>query len=332
MKALRLSSLNGPSSLELTDLPAEPELDPLFAGHDPVVIEVHAAGVAFPELLQTYGKYQHAAALPFVPGGEVSGVVISAPAGGSVQPGQRVVGFTQSGGFAQTAVAPAMLTFPMHPAFDFAQGAGYLMNYHTAYFSLVTRGGLQPGEWVAVHGAAGGVGTATIQVAKGLGARVIAVVSDSAKGAVAREMGADVVVRSDGPWKDEIIEASSGGVDMTIDPVGGDRALDIMRSLREGGRWVVVGFAGGGIPEIKVNRLLLRNLSAIGAGWGAFAFTRPALSAQIDAALQPLIDSGHVAPYVTARFALADGPAALVHLEERKALGKIVIEVRPPIA
>ena len=330
MKALQLVALNGPGSLVLTDIDAAPMIDPLFTGHEPVVIEVHAAGVAFPELLQTYGKYQHSAPVPFVPGGEVSGIVLEAPPGALVRPGQRVVAFTQSGGFAETVVAPVMLTFPMHPAFDFAQGAGYLMNYHTAYFSLVTRGGLQAGEWVAVHGAAGGVGTATIQVAKGLGAQVIAVVSDDAKESIARRMGADVVVRSDGPWKDEVVEASGGGVDMVIDPVGGDRALDILRSLREGGRWVVVGFAGGGIPEIKVNRLLLRNLSAIGAGWGAFAFTRPALSAQIDTALNSLIDSGHVRPPVTARFPLADGAAALVHLEERKALGKVVIEVRSP--
>ena len=328
MKALQLTALDGPSSLRLVETPDVPTLDAIFAGQDPVMIEVHAAGVAFPELLQTYGKYQHSAPLPFVPGGEVSGVVLQAPRGAHVRAGQRVVAFTQSGGFAERAAAPTMLAFPMHEAFDFAQGAGYLMNYHTAYFSLVTRGGLQAGEWVAVHGAAGGVGTASIQVAKGLGARVIAVVSDEAKEQVARAMGADVVVRSDGPWKDEVIEASAGGVDLTIDPVGGDRAIDILRSLREGGRWVVVGFAGGGIPEIKVNRLLLRNLSAIGAGWGAYAFTRPELSKEIDDALQPLIDSGHVRPFVSAHFDLADGAAALRHLEQRQALGKVVLDVR----
>src|SRR5206468_10637529 len=164
---------------------------------------------------------------------------------------------------------------------DFAQGAALVLNYHTAYFSLVTRGQLQEGEAVLVHGAAGGVGTATLQVAKGLGARTIAVVSSDEKERVARDAGADEVVRSDGQWKDEAKAWSGGGIDVVLDPVGGDRFTDSLRSLAEGGRVVVVGFTGGSIPEVKVNRLLLGNTEVIGAGWGAYVMAKPELNVSI---------------------------------------------------
>ena len=182
------------------------------------------------------------------------------------------------GGFAEVAVAPPWLTFALPDALDFAQGAGLILNYHTAYFSLKLRGRLAEGETVLVHGAAGGVGTAALQIAKGLGAKTIAVVSSDAKEQVAREAGADEVVRSDGPWKDEAKELSGGGVDVVLDPVGGDRFTDSLRSLREGGRAVVVGFTGGSIPEVRVNRLLLNNIEVVGAGWGAFVLGKPELN------------------------------------------------------
>lgn len=329
MKALQLMDLSGPSSLVLRDVDEPTDMDPLFADRvDPVVIDVSAAGVAFPELLQTYGRYQHSAAVPFTPGGEVSGIVRWAPASTGLRSGDRVSAFTQSGGFAEVVVAPGMLTFPLNPALSDVQGAGLIMNYHTAYFALVTRGQLAAGEWVAVHGAAGGVGTATIQVAKGLNAKVVAVVSDDDKERVAIECGADHVVRSTGPWKDQVIEVSAGGVDVVIDPVGGDRAIDIMRTLREGGRWVVTGFAGGGIPEIKVNRLLLKNIAAVGAGWGAYVFSKPEVSSEIHAQLWRLTDEGFIRPHVGATFPLADGAGALRHLEGRRAVGKIVIDLQ----
>ena len=328
MKALQLTALNGPASLILREVEVAPQLNVIFSGHDQVLIEVHAAGVSFPELLQSYGRYQQQDDLPFTPGGEVAGIVLEAPAGASLKKGDRVCAFTQSGGFAEVAVAPAMLAFPLHPNLSFAEGAALIMNYHTAYFCLVTRGQLAAGMWVAVHGAAGGVGAATIQVAKGLGAHVIAIVSNDEKAAVASAMGADVVVRSTDAWKDEVIAASSGGVDMVIDPVGGDRAVDIMRTLREGGRWVIAGFAAGSIPEIKVNRLLLNNITVIGAGWGAYAFSKPELCADIQRELTKLIDSGVVKPLVGARFPIERGANALSHLEERMAVGKVVIEVR----
>ena len=179
-----------------------------------------------------------------------------------------------------------------------------------------------------VHGAAGGIGTATLQVAKGLGARTIAVVSSDDKERIAREAGADEVVRSDGAWKDEVKELSGGGVDIVIDPVGGDRFTDSLRSLRENGRLVVVGFTGGSIPEVRVNRLLLNNLEVVGAGWGAFVMGKRDVNREIGEAVNRLVDEGFVRPIVGARFPLEQASEALKLIDERGATGKVVLELR----
>ena len=175
-----------------------------------------------------------------------------------------------------------------------------------------------------VHGAAGGVGTATIQVAKGLGARTIGVVSSDEKAEVARRAGADEVVRSDGAWKDAVKEL--GGADVVIDPVGGDRFTDSLRSLNTNGRLVVVGFTGGSIPEVKVNRLLLNNLEVVGAGWGAYIGTRPELIRQTALALDVMIEDGYVTPLVGARLPLERAAEALALIDGRTATGKVVLE------
>jgi NADPH2:quinone reductase len=224
-------------------------------------------------------------------------------------------------------VASAFFTFKLFDELDFAQGAALVLNYHTAYFSLTTRGRLEHGETALVHGAAGGVGTATLQIAKGLGAKTIAVVSTDEKERVAREAGADHVVRSDGAWKDEAKEISNGGVDVVIDPVGGDRFTDSLRSLREGGRVVVVGFTGGSIPEVRVNRLLLGNTEVIGAGWGNYVMRKPELNREIGDAIGRLIEQGFVRPIVGARFPFERAGEALELLDGRGATGKVVLEV-----
>jgi NADPH2:quinone reductase len=295
-----------------------------------VVVEVAAAGVSFPEVLQTRGEYQVKPPLPFVPGSEVAGTVRSAPEGSDLAPGDRVAAFPMLGGFAEVAVAPGFLAFPLPDALDWRQGAGLILNYHTAWFALVIRGRLAAGETVLVHGAAGGVGTASIQVAKGLGARAIAVVSSDAKEEVARAAGAEAVVRADGDWRDEAKELSGGGVDLVLDPVGGDRFTDSLRSLAEGGRLVVVGFTGGSIPEVKVNRLLLNNTEVIGAGWGAYVIAKPDLNREIAAELAKLIDAGAVRPIVGASFPLSvEGTReALRLIDGRGATGKVVLDVR----
>src|SRR5207248_7120932 len=182
-------------------------------------------------------------------------------------------------------------------------------------------------ETVLVHGGAGGVGTASLQVAKGLGARTIAVVSSDEKEQVARQAGADEVVRSDGPWKDQVKELSGGGVDLVLDPVGGDRFTDSLRSLGEGGRVVVVGFTGGSIPEVRVNRLLLGNTEVIGAGWGAYVMGKPDVTGKIGAEVMALIEQGFVRPVVGARFPLEQAAEALKLIDGRGATGKVVLEV-----
>lgn len=327
MKAIQIAELTGPeSALRVAEVPEPDPAHPLTPGEG-VTIDVHAAGVSFPELLQTRGLYQLKPPLPFVPGSEVGGVVRSAPASASVKEGDRVAAFCGLGGFAQRVVAPAFFTFPLPPALDFAQGAGLILNYHTAYFALLTRGRLKEGETVLVHGAAGGVGTAALQVARGLGARTIAVVSSDEKRRVAEQAGADHVVRSDGPWKDEAKSLSGGGVDVVLDPVGGDRFTDSLRSLRENGRLIVVGFTAGTIPEVKVNRLLLNNTEVVGAGWGHWAMSHADETREIGAALQGMIEQGTVAPIVGARFPLARAGDALLAIERREALGKVVLDL-----
>jgi NADPH:quinone reductase len=327
MRAMRIENLDGPDeALREADVP-EPEPSHMLTPGSGVVVDVHAAGVSFPEVLQTRGEYQLKPPLPFVPGSEVAGIVRSAPDGAAVQPGERVAAFCALGGFAEVAVAPEFLTFPLPEALDFAQGAALILNYHTAYFALRLRGRLAQGETVLVHGAAGGVGTATLQVAKGLGARTIGVVSSDEKERVAREAGADEVVRSDGPWRDQVKEISGGGVDVVVDPVGGDRFTDSLRSLATEGRIVVVGFTDGSIPEVKVNRLLLNNTEVVGAGWGAYAMGRPEVCRDIGAALARMIDDGVVRPPVGARFPLERAAEALRLIDGRGATGKVVLEV-----
>jgi NADPH:quinone reductase len=327
MRAIQIFELSGTDgALREVDVP-EPEPSHMLTPGSGVVVEVHAAGVSFPEVLQTRGEYQVKPDLPFVPGSEVGGIVRSAPEDAAVKEGDRVAAFCTLGAFAETAVAPEWLTFPLADGLDFAQGAGLILNYHTAYFALSLRGRLREDETVLVHGAAGGVGTATLQVATGLGARTIAVVSSDDKERVAREAGADEVVRSDGPWKDEARELSGGGVDIVIDPVGGDRFTDSLRSLRAGGRLVVVGFTGGAIPEVKVNRLLLNNTEVIGAGWGAYVMGKPAVNREIGAALERMIADGVVRPIVGARLPLARAAEAMKLIEERRATGKVVLDV-----
>jgi NADPH:quinone reductase len=325
---MRIVNLDGPDrALELGEV-SEPEPSHVLTPGSGVVVEVHAAGVSFPELLQTRGEYQLKPPLPFVPGSEVAGVVRTAPDEADVRPGDRVAACCMLGGFAEAAVAPEFLTFRLPDSLDFAQGAGLVLNYHTAYFGLKVRGRLEEGETLLVHGAAGGVGTAALQVAKGLGARTIAVVSSDHKERVAREAGADEVLRSDGPWKDQAKELTGGGVDLVLDPVGGDRFLDSLRALAAGGRLLVVGFTGRSIPEVKVNRLLLNNTEVVGVGWGAYAAGKPQLCRDVGAAIEDLVARGFVRPLVGARFPLERATDALTLLDDRGATGKLVLELR----
>lgn len=321
MRAAQVVSFDGPAALRLVELaePAEPG----------VVLEVKAAGLSFVNLLQTRGEYQLKPELPFVLGSEVAGVVRSAPAGAAVAAGDRAIALCVLGGLAEVAVAPPHLTFPLDDRLDFAEGAALFGNYHTAYFTLVVRGRLRPGETVLVHGAAGGVGSAALQTAKGLGARTIAVVSSPEKEAVASAAGADHVVRSDSAWRERVLEISEGGVDLVLDPVGGDRFADSMRALAERGRLVIVGFTAGSIPEVRVNRLLLRNIELIGAGLGEFIADKPDFVRRIAGEVARLVEQGHIRPLIGARFPLERAAEALALIERREATGKVVVEIDP---
>ncbi len=317
MRAAQIVSLDGPSAVEVVDVP-QPE-----PNDDQVLIRVRAAGVSFPEVLQTRGLYQLQPELPFVPGSEVAGEVVSAPEGSGLAPGDRVVALVILGGFAEHAVTQVDMVFPLPDSLSFEQGAAIPLNYMTAHFALVARGNMIEGESVLVHGAAGGIGTASIQVAKAFGAgRVIAVTSTPEKGEIATAAGADEVVLADG-FKDTV--KGAGGVDIVVDPVGGDRFTDSLRCLKEDGRLLVIGFAAGDIPEVRVNRLLLNNVSVVGVGWGAYVYTRQGyVGGQWDALL-PHLTSGAINPPVGATFDLDAASDALLTLDERRATGKVLL-------
>lgn len=322
MRALQVNELSGPDGITVVDVP-EPD-----GGGGGVVVEVRAAGVSFPDLLQTRGLYQVRPEPPFVPGLELAGIVRSAPDGSGFAPGDRVCGMG-SGVLAEVAVARPGQLFPLPPALSWAEGAALVMNYQTAVFCMLHRGRLSAGESVLVLGASGGVGTSGIQVAKAIGAGpVIGLVSTEDKGEVAAEAGADEIVLVADGWKDRVLERTDGrGADLVYDPVGGDRFLDGIRSLARFGRMVVVGFAAGTIPEVRVNRLLLRNVSVVGAAWGEAMAYDPDLASNIHDELVPMIESGAVKPPIGALVDLEDGVEAFRLLDERRAVGKVVVTV-----
>jgi NADPH2:quinone reductase len=318
---VHISTTDGPSALELVEVD-EP------SGDGMVLIDVHAAGVTFPEVLQSRGEYQIKPPLPFVPGSEIAGVVRSAPDGSGFSAGDRVAAFPGLGGFAEVAAAMPHAVFPLPESVDFVAGAALPMNYLTMHFALTRRGGLRAGETVLVHGAAGGIGTAAVQLSKALGATVIAVTSSDEKAEIARRAGADEVVSSDG-FRDKVKEITGGkGVDVVVDPVGGDRFTDSLRSLAREGRLLVIGFTEGEIPTVKVNRLLLNNVAVVGVGWGAFWMPNPGYLQEQWAELKPHLEAGRLDPVVGATHPLGDAAKAVTELDERRALGKVVLTVR----
>jgi NADPH2:quinone reductase len=263
---------------------------------------------------------------PFTLGIDVAGTVVSGP---GLVPGQRVAGAIPFGGGGERAVVPRAWTFPIPDSMSFDQAAALPMNYLTAHFTLVDRGGLRAGETVLVHGASGGVGTAVVQVAAGFGAEVVAVTSTEEKAAYARAAGAHHAVLLEG-FKDAVHAVTGGrGVDLVVDVVGGDVFLDSLRSLAPRGRLMVVGFAAGqGIPEVKVNRLLLSNVDVRGVNWGGYAMNASGYMQEQWAALLPLMESGALDPPIGATYDLADTGRALQDIDDRLTLGKSVVRVR----
>jgi NADPH:quinone reductase len=320
VRAAVITALTGPDAIEIRDVP-EPAP---AAGR--VRIDVHYAGVVFPDVLQTRGEYQVRPALPFSPGWEVAGVVRE-DAGG-FRAGQRVAAMPATGGFAETVALDADRVFPLPDAVPFDKGAAIPLNYLTADFALFRRARLVEGETVLVHGAAGGVGTAACQLAAAHGARVLAVVSTPEKADVARAAGAHEVLPVDG-FRNEARRLTDGrGVDVVIDPVGGDRFTDSLRSLATEGRVIVIGFTGGEIPTVKVNRLLLTNTTVMGAASEEFWHTRPGFVGQQWRDLLPLMHSGAIDPPIGEVFTLDDAASAIRAMDERRAVGRLLIRVR----
>ncbi|WP_040830292.1 NADPH:quinone oxidoreductase family protein [Nocardia jiangxiensis] len=327
MRAFVLHETSGPEAGRIGTLP-EPTGAHDWSGGRRLLIEVHATGISFPDLLQTRGQYQHAVPTPYAPGGEVAGIVLEAPADSRFAPGDRVSSLTIWGGMAEQALGLEQYTVKLPPTMDFERGAALILNYSTAWFALY-RTDFTAGDTVLVHGAAGGVGTATVQIAAALGARVLAVVSSAEKEQVARQAGAAHVLRSGDDWLTAVRAVTDGqGVRIVVDPVGGDRFTDSLRALDVGGRLAIVGFTAGEIPTVKVNRLLLRDLAVVGVALAPYVARYPEVALRMTDELEQLAARGEIDPLVGDVLPLTDGTRALRILEERSALGKVVVRVR----
>ena len=319
MRAVQVIDTTGPAHVQVRDVP-EPT-----PGPDDVLVEVHRVGIAFPDLLLSRGEYQLKPELPFTLGADFAGVVVSAPAGSGLEQGDRVACVLPYGGGADLVAVHQDSVFPLPDGVSLEKAAAMPMNYLTAQFALEKRGQVREGETVLVHGAAGGVGTATLQVARGYGARTIAVVSTEEKADFVRSLGADHAVLTDG-FLAAVKEITEGrGVDVVVDVVGGDLMTDSLRALAPLGRLLVLGFTGGQIPQVKVNRLLLNNVDVRGVGWGAYAMARPGFMRTQWEALLPMLASGVVDPPVGTTYPVEEVSRALVDLEQRRVLGKAVL-------
>jgi NADPH2:quinone reductase len=321
MRAMTLVRLDGPDGLELADV-----AEPLPDGR--IIVEVRAAGVGFPDLLMTRGRYQFRPEPPFVPGIEMAGRIHSAPPGSPFAAGDRVCAWAPLGAWAEYAVAAPIAAFPIPDGMSYAQATS-LVNYQSAYFGLVERGQARAGETVLIHGAAGGVGSAAVDIATALGLTSIAVARGAGKLAAAGELGAQHMLDADSDWLPEVKRITGErGVDLVFDPVGGEKFLDSVRALAVGGRLLVIGFAGGTIPEVKVNRLLLKNTSVVGVAWGEYIRHDNEMPQRVGRALADLWDAGKLHPVVGAEFPLERAADALREIESRRAIGKVVLIVR----
>lgn len=320
MKAQVLTAESGPDGLQLT------EVDDPTPGAGQVLVDIKSCGVCFPDLLMSQGKYQLRTPVPYTPGTEVAGVVREAPADSGFSAGDRVLVASIVGGFAEqvTAAPEQLLRLPDELSFD--EGAAMGINFQTALLALKLRAQTAPGEIVGVLGAAGGVGVASILVAKAMGATVVAIVHRTGAEQMLRDLGADHVVQLSDGWGDRLKEFAPEGVDVMIDPVGGDVFDEALRQVAPDGRYVVIGFAAGGIPTVKLNRVLFRNIAVVGAAWGEYVRTHPDVPALLHDELTEMIEAG-LRPPVNVRYPLADLPQALTDLAQGRILGKAVVHV-----
>ena len=321
MRAVVVERFGPPEELSVTQAP-----EPLVE-HGHVLVDVRAAGCNFFDTLIVQGRYQTKPPFPFSPGGEISGVVSKvAPGASGIAVGDRVFAYVGHGGFAEHVSVPASRIVPMPEEMSFEEAAAFPIVYGTAYSAVVQRGAVRPGETIAVTAAAGGVGLAAVQIGRAWGARVIALASGD-KLDVARGAGADVVLdyRKEG-WPDELLAATSGkGVDVIVENVGGDVFDGAMKCVGWGGRIVVVGFASGKIPELKLNRVLLKHISVVGVHWGPMHEREIGTIKSGFDALALLYKQKKIAPLVSRKFPVEDVAKALQALGNRETVGKVVL-------
>ncbi len=325
MKAVLCKAFGPAETLVLEEI-ASPE-----PKKNEVLLDVHAAGVNFPDTLIIEGKYQFKPPFPFSPGGEAAGVVAAVGEKVThVKPGDRVMALTGWGSFAEQVAVAGYSVMPIPAGMDFASAAAFGMTYGTSIHALKQRANLQPGETLLVLGASGGVGLAAVEIGKAMGARVIAAASSAEKLEVAKAAGADELINySEGGLKEKLKELTGGlGVDVIYDPVGGDLFEEAFRSIAWNGRFLVVGFASGTIPSLPANLTLLKGASLVGVFWGAFAQRQPADNAANFEQLFTWFAEGKVKPLVSQTFPLTDAAGAINALGQRKAVGKVVVQVR----
>jgi NADPH2:quinone reductase len=326
VRAALCSTYGEPEVVEVTDIAAPP----LGAGE--ARVRVHVGAINFPDVLVIANTYQMSAPLPFVTGSEFAGVVLEVGEGvGTVAVGQRVFGSCFIGAFADEVVVGAGALTPIPDEVDDRVAAGFGVAYKTAYHVLRSVAALQPGEELIVLGAGGGVGSAAVQLGAALGATVTAVASSPEKLQAAKACGAERLIdHRAGDLRQALREALPGGADVVIDPVGGDLAEPALRSLHYGGRFVTVGYAGGAIPRIPLNLVLLKGIHILGFQFRDFAMHHPADMARNDRELLDLLAEGRAAPLIGAEFDLADVVTALRHVADGKAVGKVLLQVTPP--
>lgn len=327
MRAVVIEELAGPRSAVVKEVPKPTGAHRRAEGRR-VLVEVHAVGLSFIDPLQTRGKYQAGVEAPYICGSELSGKVLEAPLDSWVKPGDRVGGIVWQGAMAEEALAIDDFLIRLPDEMSYVEGAGVYMNYATAWYAL-DRADARPGETVLVTGAAGGVGTCVLDLGSAFDVSTVALVSTDAKAEAARRAGANHVVRSDGDWLSEVREITGGrGIEVFVDMVGGDGFLDTVRSLRIGGRGVIVGFAGGSIPSLKMNRLLLRNLTLTGITMDVMETEHPGTLDRVRLGVQKLLDEGQVRPVIGQTYPMEKAADALAALEDRTAVGKVVVEIR----
>jgi len=322
VRAVLCRAWGPPESLTLEHLPRVP------LGPNQVRVRLHACGVNFPDILMAAGLYQLKPPLPFTPGVEGAGVVTEIAEGvASARVGDAVITHQRFGGYADEAVLDAARVSPLPRGFSFEEGASFMVASITAYHALATRAALKPGETVLVHGAAGGVGLAAVEIGKLLGATVIATASSEEKLAVVRQRGADHTINYERlSFLDEVKRLTDGkGADVVYDPVGGAVFDDSVRALAWGGRLLVIGFAGGTIPSVKINRILLKGASVIGVRAGEAGRHDPALRRRELAELQSFAETGQLRPYVSHVVPLERWAEAMRLLMDRKAIGRVVL-------